>query len=644
MRQSKSTWIETLWHDRLIGELVAVRDGLSSVELTYKVKFEREPRLNLDSLHKADLDVQQAADVVLLYASMVRRDKNPKSSQVIVDLVHNWLQEQHSPLVFQYHLQSGLNSLAQGARSKAMHDFVAAKALAVKPLEQLFSGINLVLCLEDLGFDYDNELDSVKKLLSTCAHESWVYSILAEYEALCLRKSFRAADIEYLRQLCDAGFTGDQAKYYIAFITNLPFFGVQEDLRSVAKKAVASLVERINEGYLVPFELRTIRGLAVDDDDSVEVRSTERIERIYLWTWRWLLVPHTHDLNRILQTKDILFKRAIGVLTRDDFLKLENALRWLALFAGVDSASISLITHSLQFTSQREVPLLDYESLLLDWLFARRDGDLKTADHIAKRLERHCLAENKDFSLNTLVKSLLESLENAPSPWDNLYPALREVVTPQGGVKSGISIDVMSGQVKCFKDNILTHDVRSPAMAQLLSFATRIATVPAAEVMHRVFGIPRFDVAQHEQKLGKLLVQVNKLAKPWLRFSRRSALIYIDGDRSKAQMASTTPHTECWGLQGDGAGSLLRTSLTLGTSPAKKAKATEDHKTRGDGLMTRQDIQELLNCSKSAATERIHEWVEAGQIARIGEGKASRYKPTAKYSWEQLLRKKNRSV
>ena len=638
MSQSKSTWIETLWHDRLIGRLVAVRNGLSSVELTYKVKFEREPRLNLESLHKADLGVQQAADVVLLYASMVRRDKDPKSSQVIVDLVHDWLQERHSPLVFQYHLQSGLNSLAQGGRSKAMHDFVAAKALAVTPLELLFSGINLVLCLEDLGFDYDHELDGVKSLLLTHAHETWAYSILAEYEALCLRKAFRTADIQYIRQLCDAGFTGDQAKYYIAFITNLPFFVAHEDLRAVAKKAVASLVERINEGYLVPFELRTIRGLTVDDDDSVEVRSTERIERIYLWTWRWLLAPHAHDLNRILQTKDVLFKRAVGILTRDDFLKLENALRWLAFFAGVDSASISSITHKLQFTSQREVPLLDYESLLLDWLFARRDDDLRTMDQIGRKLEHHSLVENKDFSLTTLVKSLIESIENSPPPWDNLYPALREMFTPQTATKDGISIDVMSGQVKCFKNNILTHDVRSLAIAQLLSFATRIATVPAAEVMHRVFGIPRFDVAQHEQKLGKLLVQVNKISKPWLRFSRRSALIYIDGDRSKARMASTTPHSECWGLQEDGAGALLRTSAALGVSSAEKVKIAKDNQVGSDALMTRQDIQEMLNCSKSAATERIHEWIEAGQIARLGEGKASRYKLMAKYSWEQLLR------
>jgi hypothetical protein len=110
------------------------------------------------------------------------------------------------------------------------------------------------------------------------------------------------------------------------------------------RENLVSFVEKTGAGYHSGARLRTLNGLLIEEDLSDGVRLSEKIERLYLWTWRFLVRPETGALEKILLLQQNIRQNA-DTLSGEDYELLDLSVRWLGLFF-IPSPSAHLIFSS----------------------------------------------------------------------------------------------------------------------------------------------------------------------------------------------------------------------------------------------------------------------------------------------------------
>src|SRR5690606_26572869 len=107
--------------------------------------------------------------------------------------------------------------------------------------------------------------------------------LFSQLSCFQLRKGFRHANFENL--FSDKHLLSSQAHYYQIWARFLPFHAFYHSQRDDYLSFFGADTTQL---YLKQFRFRTLLG-RLHPDDFKNPRLSEIVDRIYLWTWRWLI-------------------------------------------------------------------------------------------------------------------------------------------------------------------------------------------------------------------------------------------------------------------------------------------------------------------------------------------------------------------
>ena len=340
--------------------------------------------------------------------------------------------------------------------------------------------------------------------------------------------------------------------------------------------------------------------------------------------------PGGAQLHLALKAKDQLQNRLGGVLTSDDYWQMDASLRWLGFFAGVDTKHVRTLTPDAARIKPAGAPILAYEHAFLDWLFAMKES--KDQGGISSRcreaegaMTRMACHQVQGFGLAAVARHLLGagSVQDLENRWRPLVASLLVLIAPHLELQDGLAVDLGSLEVRRFENGQAIRRQCSPALARFLALIEQGRPLSAAVAMKAAFGIGKFTEIRHAQKLGKLLVAVNKWCRPWLEIRRQGDTLFVTGEPSRLRIVGRHAHGESLAIAGGPA-------AILGDSLQRSARAVEpsDVVTAATEWIGRKDLQRLLGISAATTVRRIRIWQQDKLIEKIGEGRATRYRMT----------------
>ncbi|MCX6123812.1 MAG: hypothetical protein NTV34_03570, partial [Proteobacteria bacterium] len=121
------------------------------------------------------------------------------------------------------------------------------------------------------------------------------------YNALRIRQCFLSGDFGELSQLTEAG-NGNrgfarQSAWHCVWISALPY--VACDLIANYSRCIESLELGILS-FQTTFRLATLKSRLLQADFDRSRPLTDKIDRLYLWTWSWMVDPRSDHLERII--------------------------------------------------------------------------------------------------------------------------------------------------------------------------------------------------------------------------------------------------------------------------------------------------------------------------------------------------------
>lgn len=532
---------------------------------------------------------------------------------------------------FQIYMQAALNALGQSRHAVALDRFLDASRYARNVKEHHTALLNWILCLENLGYDYKRHFHYFEESLRPHAQADWVEKLLSrQLAALRARCAFRSADIATLTMMLLDPPSGAQTRYTLAWLLACPLFG----LPPVTTPEALMVGQESLKDYVYPYRLRTIKGLLIEEDLRSEIRVAEQIERFYLWTWRWLLRPDATTIDRVIRIRKKLDDHRRSQLTAEDFHLLENASRWLSLFMGITDTQIRNAVAVFSSPSSNANPFLEAEGLLLDYLFARRDGKETIAADTLAVLKGHPLLASEDAPIVRLLDQL-RAVRTGDSLFGDLTRSLAdtsELSAESQTLTDGILVNVRASWIRVFQDGLERDDIKSVALTQLLYLFSERDCINVREVLKACFSVKSYDPFVHDPKVANFIARANRLFKPWCVMTRRDDRIYMAAPTNPLRFVSANRHALQISKLEEAYNSLLASSdRTEGRQHKSSAKSlssslSSDQGALHAGWVTRKALEAYLNVSRATALRMMNRWLQDGRLTKKGVGKASRYR------------------
>lgn len=492
--------------------------------------------------------------------------------------------------------QRGLNAFASGNYLGALDLFIEANLYATDPLTRAWVGYNQLLALDELGWDHAAHLETFQRAFPDLT-DAWRNFFEEKVTALNLRKGFRTGDWADVT----VGRLDDYSRYLLHWLSSIPYL-------VLPFPSVGSALDR---HWLSGFRLRTLSGLLLAEDLRGDLPLRERIERFYLWVWQWLLDPRADSLERILELRGSLAPGPRASLSPEHGQMLENALRWLGLFAFLPEGEVREALGGFPRANGAGSLYLDYEKYLLDYFHAVRARSITVAVDTLTFLSQHPAHPLPGFSLPMLLQSSL------PPRLSSLWIGLRELLPKEESpLDQGIVVHALEKKIRRIAKGNCVEEIPQLGLVSLCLLAKEKPTFTKAEILRYAFGLPKYDAYLHDAKLANLLSFANGRLKGVMRFT-------VKGDLISAKVLAP----ERLRFEGDCRHTrlLARTfqdpSLLLGATAAPATELPID-------WISRTHFERSLKISKATATRRLRAWVTEGILESRGQGKSSKYRLT----------------
>lgn len=611
--------LSSLWESRIVGRIADSRDEYIGWCQEAGIRPEAPAGEQFGKLIEGGMSLADAVDFCCLQVSFERRDLRADRATKRLQEINSCLAERGATPTFQVPFQAGLIALVSEDFSRALEQFLAARRIARDEREQHWAFFNAILCMENLGYEFGTYLRQFRKSFEPHKAAAWAQPIFHQAVALEARAAFRAADFKAMQQLASTASSGDQACYFLLWLQRLPTLNLGND--EIARGRTLKSLYDSNEGFLVPFRIRTLSGLLIEEDLRSATRLTARIERLYLWTWLWLVEPDPARLAKVLRTWEQIRRTLDAHLTLEHYLMLECSLRWLSLFLGHDDSLTRASLASLSYPMGTSIAILEYERLALDYFHALRDGESYLAPDTATVLGTHELAHEPRFRLHRLIDSVTAG--KAEGDLAELARSILSLSRETGSPSPGIVVDRIDRSVSVLHRSRKREEMRSHSLAQLFYVTFQRPSVPISDCLKACFQLPQYEAAIHDPKIANLLARANRLAAPFVRFTRRDSHVYREGDSKHIAFRGNCAHTESLSPFGDNHGLFSVEEVATATrgfeGPSGKALA------RGEWL-ERGDLENFLKLSRSSILRRVADWKKQGLVETQGVGKAVRYR------------------
>ena len=615
-----SSKIKNAFHSRMIGDIAATGDILASIQanlaLAEPINGAQVDRLLADAV----VDKRTAADLFALLASMERRTGTLAGSDELLAACAKL-----GAVDYQYYFQSGLNALVKSERMQALHFFRLAQDASRDATERLFAEFNTLIAAEDIGLPYEAQLTKFRETHAAILNDLQVSTVRSQVLAMQARVYYRNGDFEALARLAAEPDLGDQTTYYLAWALSIPYVAI--DGKAATVDALTSTISSLStKAFLGEFHLQTLLGLNSQLSPGTVVKITEKIERLYLWTWRWLMKPQAALLRPIvLLAYDILRERD-GILSKDDFLQLRSSLRWLALFGGVDGTLLDQMNIFTPTLSSQKMPELEFEDLLLNKLFLFRDK-LDQSAEIQLHWQQVMDADGK---LGCWLRQLL-----AQEVRSDLAHSILELARSREPLIEGVVVDAVAGTLQSFRSAREVVKLQNAPAAALVQCLVQKDSINLDRAVQVAFGYQSFNEDRHGQRLAKILSKINTSFPGYLKCSRRGDMLVLSDRAVPILLRYTSAHAAQAVSLRVLSKEYVERADALHHTVAKKMPTVPALAQALDAKLTRGDIEQLLGCSKTKAVIQINELLERKLLTRVGSGRYVHYLATPEF-YEEL--------
>jgi len=591
--------LSSLWELRNSGKIAECRSGLVAWGASRGLSAELPLSTRITRLLESALPEDDAVSYALVEISLHRNRLDfAKAESELTALEERFprASEASRHLIL---FQRGLNAFASGNYLGALDLFIEADHYTKDPLQKAWVGHNQLLALDELGWDHSEMLETFRLALEDLAPE-WKKYFEEKITSLVLRKGFRSGNWGEV----SLGRLDGHSRYLLHWLASIPYLTLP--IPTVAGTA-------LDRHWLSGFRLRTLSGLLLEEDLRSDLPLRERVERFYLWTWSWLLDPRADSLERILELRRHLLPGGRASLSPEHGQMLENALRWLGLFAYLPEAELRQALAGFSRANGPGSILLEYEKYLLDYFHAVRGRSLTVAVDTLTFLGGHPAHALAGFHLPLLLQSAL------PPRLSSLWIGLRELLPKQEApLEQGIVVHALEKKIRRIAKGACVEEIPQLGLVSLCLLAKEKPTFTKAEILRYAFGLPRYDAYSHDPKLANLLSLANGKLKGVLRFTVKGDLISVKLlAPEKLRFEGECRHTRLL------ASTFQDPGLLLGEVAAKEIEIPID-------WISRNHFEKSLKVSKATATRRLRAWVTEGILESRGQGKSSKYRVTPK--------------
>ncbi len=573
MSFKSSLEIEKLWRLRFLQKKQEVQRGLSQLSA--------EP----------NLDLSLRIEIEILQSSLMRAQGGLQESNQILKA----LSDRTSDLPFQFFVQRGLNLFVEGEFSLALEFLTRAQRMAHSLFEQLIASSNVLLCLENLNLETGAKFSEVKKYLRLLQDREMSEAMEQHLQAFEQRQAFRSGKIPPIFKNDAKGAT--QAFYQRLWVASLPFVFSS---RQGQNPPLLPLVLDQN-WHMKNYRLRTLTGdTRFADGESVELR--EYVDRLYLWTWKWLAQPDEHHRENLKECLGkFRFDSFHKKLTGEDILMLQNSLDWILLFQPFSAKQTQPLRDLLSSQKIQWTPLFEIEALIIHYLMALQKKEPSKKKALAEKIKKHPLFKAPGLR------------------WEKWLVAFsKEILAHQRPASGRFSVDPVSFKIK-------TKDLEfvSEPIVKLLQALYSQESLPFAEALEIAFGLSGYQEDFHKMKIYNLLSRVRPCLPKSLKIYSRQERIYLEGDRK----------TLCFLAESTRQIPLIKGNLIAPLLLEHK----KDHRDRwvhprlilkkalGRGHVSRHELQQMAQASKATTNRWIQKWLECGFIKKVGQGKSTSY-------------------
>ncbi len=539
--------------------------------------FLAKARLQSALDRKEDFDLRQ--EILLIEASTFRQQGDLARADERVAEARSAFLDHGRPLSVRWHIEAGLNDFYRENFARALDSFLTAtlcKADAAVPWSLLQAQINACLCFEYLSISSPKLISKVQRELKKKAARP--HDMIRQWEAFENRRRFLNA--ERLRP--PTGRDWSQNAYFYALATRIPLFG------SAEPADLESELDSFPKEYLGGFRMRTL--LEKEDQADLSVNKTsDLVERLYLWTWNTNSNPDRgYDFLNGLTAE--LASRSSESLTILDRYMFRAALEWRAV---------------------------------LDRGWSEGNPEL------LRRVRRECPYENAPPFFAREMEAIggnLSGLASGPR-----LSGLRERLRTLGD----FFLLVNRAQFQITRKG--HAPVRSEPLARALALVAAEPICSCRDLLYQAFGNPEYDEIIHQGQLFNLLARMRELLGSEFTLTKRRHMIYAQGPFSRVHF--TGEFSSAAVVVAATAAASVSAAAVVG-APVQNSQASESkaHPLRllppplRGRPFSRRELEQGMGKSRASVNRLLSQWVRQDFVKTIGSGKSIRYLVEQKWS------------
>lgn len=557
-------------------------------------------------------------EIQCLEASLYRaRGEIRKSQASLKSLRNSHKATGINPRIF---MEEGLNFLYQGDSYQGLEKFLACYSL-IKNIksERLLAVqclINAMISLDNLGQSYaytEVEFNKLRMEMEIPA------GYIATVNMLGLFGMFRAGNFKLIDEALVSH--SGQAKFFKYYVGLLPYHKFHFPL--LIANEIENMFTQESELYLKSYRLRTLQK-CLHPEDEKNKKVSEVIDRLYLWTWQFILAPSESEWTRLIMTINHIEMLSRSHLSVDDSDKLVCSLGWLGLFDPVFEKSSEKLTALFRISEGvDQTKFHQLEKLIIHYLKAKLNNDKHVVADYFKILKSHPLYQSKDISLRNLIE--FDNDNFYKNPLKSLIDNIQSLdVQKNNKINPGkIIIDLRNHKI--MKSG--TRDITSENMCMALSLLFKNEVISDTEFFSQVFGLDEFDPLIHNSKLFTILWRMKKILNEDIEFKVKNGMIYSVGNWKNVKFISLPLIIK---IMRNKSPEFFKNYADSQTSKSlvnvEKIQTTTEFLLNVNETLSRAEIEKRIGKSRPTCNRMISKWRSLGFLDREGSGPATRYR------------------
>lgn len=572
--------IKKIWEERVNQKIDSSLILFGELKMAFSLKSSQS---FLEAVSVLQLSPETYCDCLALESSLARARRNKNLSRECL----LFIEKEMSPAVlfssFIYQFEKAIANFAESEWVESVHHFLKAKKLATNPLQKATCLINLVLCSENLDLLYGPSLEELATVISELdpdirkGIENQLYS-------LELRDKWRSAALQAQDFATVLNQEINQSTYFLAYLDQVPYLagaGSESRLENFVKKP----------GHLFnkDFRIRTLT-YQWSENDQISGRLTDHIERIYLWTWKWIENPLKFPvafLAKSIQSFPWNELDHIEKLSQDNQSQFLLAIGWLSLFDSSLEAIHTNFAKKIKFSVNHR--------------YLMSEQKVQTA-----------LRTKQEFGTTEIEKSIIRIFSGAFVP--------NETATEQQ-----TTIDLSN-----FTLNLQTpaRVIHSKSLSLAASLLLENENVAVDQLFNKALSGLEYDHFLNSHQISNLIYKLNKILGPALIIRQKDGLIFATGDKSSVTVKYADKRTRILKMND------LWTNLVqrLRTEFAVINENRNKHRRKQYVIMlarnapfSRVEMQKELSLSKTCANRLLQFWLTEKLVSKKGFGKNTVY-------------------